>query len=116
MVLRAKISERIPRSLPSPRHRDRATPSLGSSCTLAVKAIPHAPRNEIAGWLGEALKVKIRAPALEGRANDALGEFLAERLDLPRRAVVLIQGEKSRQKLVRIAGLDLAEVKRRLGG
>jgi uncharacterized protein len=84
------------------------------NCTLALKIIPNAPRDEVAGWLGEALKVKLHAPALEGRANAALVEFLAERLALPRRAIALAQGAKSRQKLVRIEGLTLTEVRRRL--
>jgi uncharacterized protein (TIGR00251 family) len=83
-------------------------------CTLAVKAVPNAPRSAIAGWLGDALKIKIHAPALDGRANDALCEFLADALDLPRRAVTLARGEKSRQKLVRIAGLTLPEVHAKL--
>lgn len=85
------------------------------SCTLALKAIPNAPRNEVVGWLGEALKVKVHAPALEGRANDELCEFLADALQLPRRAVTVARGDKSRQKLIRIDGLSLAEVKVRLG-
>jgi uncharacterized protein (TIGR00251 family) len=79
-------------------------------CTLAVRAVPNAPRSAVVGWLGDALKIKIHAPALDGRANDALCEFLADELGLPRRAVTLAHGEKSRQKLVRIAGLTLAEV------
>jgi uncharacterized protein (TIGR00251 family) len=85
------------------------------SCTLAIKAVPNAPRSEITGWLGEALKIKIHAPALDGRANDALCEFLADELGLARRAVTLVQGDKSRQKVVRIAGLTPAEVKAKLG-
>ena len=88
---------------------------MGSnSCTLAVKAIPNAPRNAFAGWLGDTLKVKVHAPALEGRANEELCEFLAAQLSLPRRAVTLAQGAKSRQKLVRISGLTLPAVKARL--
>lgn len=86
-----------------------------SSCTLELKTIPNAPRDEIVGWLGSALKIKVRAPALEGRANDALLSFLATKLSAPRRNVTLLHGDKSRQKIVAIAGLDLAEVKRRLG-
>jgi uncharacterized protein (TIGR00251 family) len=85
-----------------------------SHCLLALKAIPNAPRNAITGWVGETLKVKIHAPALEGRANAEVCAFLAERLQLPGRAVTLAQGGKSRQKLIRIAGLTLAEAKARL--
>jgi uncharacterized protein (TIGR00251 family) len=82
--------------------------------TLAIKAIPNAPRTEIAGWLGDALKIKVHAPALEGRANDELCVFLAEKLGLPKRAVTLLQGEKSRQKVVHIAGLAPAALRQRL--
>lgn len=84
------------------------------ACTLELKTIPHAPRDEIAGWLGDALKVKVHAPAIEGRANDVLLEFLADKLDVHRRDVTLVRGEKSRHKVVRIAGLTLAEVKARI--
>jgi len=89
---------------------------MPDSCTLELKVIPNAPRDEIAGWLGAALKVKVRAPALEGRANDALTDFLADRLGLPRRAVALVRGGHSRHKVVRIDGLDSAAVRRRLDG
>ena len=84
-------------------------------CTLAIKAIPNAPRNEIVGWLGEALKIKIHAPPVEGKANDALCEFLADTLGVPRRAVMVMRGDTSRQKIIRIEGLDLAAVKSKLG-
>jgi uncharacterized protein (TIGR00251 family) len=84
------------------------------SCTLEIKAVPNAPRSEVVGWLGDALKVKVHAPALEGRANEELCEFLADTLALSRRAVTLLRGDKSRQKVVRLDGLDLAEAKRRL--
>ena len=93
------------------------TPSVTQAspgCTLALKVIPNAPRDAVAGWLGDALKVKLHAPALEGRANAALVGFLADRLALPRRAIALAHGAKSRQKFVRIDGLTLAEVRRRL--
>ncbi len=84
-------------------------------CRLPIKAVPNAPRNAVAGWVGDALKVKVHAPALEGRANEELCDFLAEALQLPRRAVTLFQGDKSRQKVVQIEGLTLAEVRQRLG-
>ena len=86
-----------------------------ASCTLPIKAIPNAPRSEIAGWLGDALKVKVHAPPVEGRANEVLCEFLADTLGLPRRAVTVWRGDTSRQKIVRIDGLDLATAKSRLG-
>ena len=81
------------------------------SCTLELKTIPNAPRDQLAGWLGYALKVKVRAPALDGRANEALLAFLAAELGLPRRAVTLVRGGKSRHKVVRLEGVTLAQVK-----
>ncbi len=83
-------------------------------CTLELKVIPNAPRNEVVGWLGAALTVKIHAPALEGRANDELLAFLATTLGVARRDLTLLRGDKSRQKVVRIAGLDDAVVRTRL--
>lgn len=87
---------------------------MGASCKLAIKAIPNAPRNAVAGWLGDALKVKVHAPALEGRANEELCEFIADTLGLPKRAVTVALGDKSRQKLLAIDGLTLDEVRARL--
>jgi uncharacterized protein (TIGR00251 family) len=87
-----------------------------AGCTLGLKVIPNASQDEVVGWLGDALKVKVRAPALDGRANAALVEFLADQLGLSRRAVVLLRGDQSRQKVVRIDGLTRAEVQRRLAG
>lgn len=83
-------------------------------CTLAIKAIPNAPRSEVIGWLGDALKVKVHAPPVEGRANDTLCAFLADELGLGRRAVTVLRGDTSRQKLLRIDGLTLADVRARL--
>ncbi len=77
--------------------------------------IPGASRDEVAGTMGSAVKIKLRAPPVEGRANEALVEFLAEHLGLPRRAIALERGDTSRQKLLRIDGLDLPAVRARLG-
>ena len=85
-----------------------------SHCLLALRATPNAPRNAITGWVGDTLKVKIHAPALQGRANAEVCAFLAERLQLPSRAVTIAHGGKSRQKLIHIAGLTLSETKARL--
>ena len=61
-----------------------------------------------------AIKIKLRAPPLEGKANAALRSFLAEELEISERKIVLERGEKSRDKLVRIEGLSEEEVRRRL--
>jgi uncharacterized protein (TIGR00251 family) len=82
-----------------------------SSCNLSIKAIPNAPRSEVMGWLGDALKVKVKAPPVEGRANEALCEFLADELGIPRRAVTVLRGDTSRLKVVRLQGVTLEVVK-----
>ena len=84
------------------------------SCRIEIKAVPNAPKSAVVGWLGEALKVKVHAPALEGKANQELCEFLAKALALPKRAVRLAQGDTSRKKLVEIDGLTREEAIRRL--
>lgn len=83
-------------------------------CTLAIKAIPNAPRNEVVGWLGDALKVKVHAPPVEGRATEALCAFLASELALPRHAITVLRGDTSRQKVLRIDGLSIEAVKLKL--
>jgi len=85
------------------------------SCRLAIKAVPNASRNAVAGWVGDALKIKVRAPALEGRANEELCAFLADALALPRRAVRVARGGKSRQKILQIDGMTLDAVRGKLG-
>jgi uncharacterized protein (TIGR00251 family) len=86
-----------------------------TSCRLPIRVVPNAARDDVAGWVGDSIKVRIRARAIEGRANEALVGFLADRLGLNPRAVVLLRGEKSRQKLVEIEGLGLTEALGRLG-
>ena len=98
----------------TPARRGGDAVAVPPSCRIPVKAIPNAPRSGIAGWMGDALKVRISAPALDGRANEALCGFLADALGLPGKAVTLVQGGKSRRKLVEIRGLDASEVRARL--
>ena len=86
-----------------------------ASCRIEIKAIPNAPRSEVVGWVGDALKVKIHAPPVEGKANEALCTFLAETLALPKRSVRLVQGDSTRRKLVEIEGLSLEDLRIRLG-
>ena len=69
---------------------------------LTIHAQPGAKRTEVAGLHGDALKIRVAAPPVEGKANTELLRFLAEAFGVPRRAVTLVRGEASRQKLVRI--------------
>jgi len=72
--------------------------------TLAVRVQPGAKRSEVAGLHGERLKIRIAAPALDGRANDALVAFLAGELGVARGRVAVARGERSRDKLVAVTG------------
>ena len=81
---------------------------------LRVHIIPNAKIDKISGEYNSAIKIKLRAPAVDGKANAALRRFLAERLSIPQRAIVLERGERSRDKLIRIDDLSEEEVLRRL--
>lgn len=81
---------------------------------LAVKAQPGARKNEIAGYRGEALLVRVTAAPEGGKANEVIIETLAEALSIAKSRITLVRGKTSRQKIFDIDGLDLAEVKRRL--
>jgi uncharacterized protein (TIGR00251 family) len=89
----------------------RDTPA---GATFQVKVHPRARKNAITGVVGEALKLALTAPPLEGRANEACIAFLAESLNVPRSSVTIAAGESSRQKLIRIAGLSAAQVEAKL--
>ena len=79
-----------------------------------MKVQPRARRNAITGTLGDALKLALTAPPVEGRANQAVIEFLAETLEIPRASVTITSGETSRNKTVRISGLSGQTVEQRL--
>src|SRR6267143_1915477 len=75
-----------------------------------VRVQPRASKDEVAGEMGGALKVRLRAPAMEDRANEALVEFLAELLKTPRSAVSILSGERSRVKRIEIRGVTRQQV------
>ena len=81
---------------------------------MLFQIAPNARTNQVVGKHGDAIKIKLRAPAVEGKANAALLRFLSEQLEIPKSAIVLERGQKSREKLARIAGLGEEEIRRRL--
>jgi len=91
---------------------------------LRVHVVPNAKFDRVVGELatasvsrgghGGAIKIKLRAPAVEGKANAALIRFLAEQLKLPRHAIALQRGHRSRDKLIRIDGLTAEDVHTRM--
>jgi len=82
--------------------------------TFAVKVHPHAKKNAITGELGDALKLALTAPPVDGRANQACIEFFANLLDVPRSSVTIASGETSRRKVIRVVGLSADAVRERL--
>jgi uncharacterized protein (TIGR00251 family) len=83
---------------------------------FAIKVQPRARRNAITGAVGEALKLALTDPPVDGRANQAVIEFLAELFEIPRASVTIASGETSRNKMVRISGLSKHAVERKLEG
>jgi uncharacterized protein len=77
---------------------------------FSTRVQPRASKDEIAGEMGGALKVRLRAPAAEDRANEALVEFLAQLLKRPRSAVRILNGERSRTKRIEIHGVTGQEI------
>ncbi len=82
---------------------------------IMVRVIPRASRNSIEGAYGESLKVRLMAPALENRANEALRRLLADRLNVQVAAVRIVAGEKSRTKRISIAGITREQIITKLG-
>lgn len=77
---------------------------------MSVRVQPWASRDEVAGEWEGALKVRLQAPAIEGRANEALVEFLARILRIPKTAVRILSGERGRMKRVEMTGVTAGQV------
>lgn len=81
---------------------------------IAVKAVPGASRDQIAGALGDRLKVRVAAPPEGGKANRAVCTLIADALGVPAGAVSVVAGTSSPEKQVRVQGMDAARVRDRL--
>jgi uncharacterized protein YggU (UPF0235/DUF167 family) len=92
----------------------RIAPAPGG-VTFAVKAVPGASRDRIAGVHGDALWVTVTAPPERGRANAAIAALLAAALAVPARAVTVVAGGTWARKTVVVTGIDAATVRQRLG-
>jgi uncharacterized protein (TIGR00251 family) len=87
--------------------------ALADGVRLSVRITPNAKKTEVLGILDDALKIKLQAQPIEGKANEALIRFIADKLDLPRRAIVITHGELNKHKLLKVesAGLTVEVVK-----
>jgi len=79
--------------------------------TVTIQTTPNAPRSEVVGWMGDRLKVKVKAPAVEGKANAELLRFLAEHFRVKPNTVEIVRGETSRTKIVRFETLVETELR-----
>jgi uncharacterized protein (TIGR00251 family) len=82
--------------------------------TFAVKVHPRAKKDAITGEVGDALKVALTAPPVDGKANDACIEFFAKLLKVPRSSVTIAAGQTSRNKVIRVLGITAQQVRDRL--
>jgi uncharacterized protein (TIGR00251 family) len=83
---------------------------------IDVRLTPRAAREEVTGWQGSVLLVRVTEPPVDGKANKALCRLLAKRLGVAAGRVSIATGETARTKRVRVEGLSLDDVRQRLGG
>jgi uncharacterized protein (TIGR00251 family) len=81
---------------------------------LTVWVQPRASRTEVTGMHGDAVKIRLAAPPVDGAANEELIRFLADKLGVPRSAVTLAAGQSGRRKIVEVEGIDRATLEKRL--
>jgi uncharacterized protein (TIGR00251 family) len=99
---------RAPKSSPTPRASDPAF------AVIAVQAVPGASRSEVIGPHGDAIRIRIAAPPVDGRANAALVDAIAGWLGVPKSAVEVVGGAATRSKRLRIEGIGTDVARRRL--
>ena len=85
-----------------------------SGATFSIRVHPRAKKDAIAGEIGDAFKVALTAPPVEGKANEACVRFFADLLRVSRSSVTIAAGETSRNKVIRVQGLTAAQVEERL--
>jgi uncharacterized protein (TIGR00251 family) len=88
--------------------------ALPGGVRLAVQIQPNAKKTEVVGVLDDALKIKLAAQPIEGKANEALVKWLADALGVPRSAVTLTHGQTNKKKLLQVAGVSVEDVARLL--
>jgi len=81
----------------------------GNAVTVRVKIHPRAKKNAITGMVGDALKLSLTSPPVDGKANEACIRFFAEFFAAPRSAVTIIGGQTSRAKVIQVTGITLQQ-------
>ena len=77
-----------------------------------VKVMPRSSKSEIVGFEGDAIKIRLKAPPVEGKANEALVKFLADALDVPKSSVEILSGHTARKKVVSVRGVTARQVEK----
>lgn len=106
------MTSRQPPSRLTARPPDRST---AGPTMLTFNVQPRAKRTEVVGWHGDAIKIRLTAPPVDGAANTALIQFLADTLRVPRHNVTLVAGTTARRKRVSVLGRSLEEALQALG-
>ena len=91
------------------------SPADAPSATVSVRVIPRSSKEGVAGYEGGVVRIRLNAPPVEGKANDALVRFLAKALGVPRSRVTLVTGERGRSKIVRVSGVTREALMAALG-
>jgi len=108
---RSKVADR------SVRSTETSVVAIDNSAgfiTFAVKVRPRARKNAIIGEIGDVLKLSLTVPPVDGKANEACIDFFAKLLEVPRSSVTIAAGQRSRNKVIRVAGLSAEQVRARL--
>jgi uncharacterized protein (TIGR00251 family) len=82
---------------------------------FSVRIHPNAKRSGFAGFHGESVKIDVNAPPLEGKANKELIKFLSEALSVPKSSIQIVRGDKSKGKVLKLAGISSAKLLNALG-
>lgn len=88
---------------------------MPNHCILHLRVQPGAKRTAVSGVFGDQLKIAVQAPPVDGKANEAVLRWLAKTLGLNKREVTLTSGQTSRDKRVKIQGIDAARIRAALG-
>jgi Uncharacterized conserved protein len=88
---------------------------MTAACRIKIRVIPNSRKTAFDGYREDELLLRLHAPPVEGKANKAAAEFIAEYFALPRSSVALVSGEKSRHKVFELIGLGIGDVERKVG-
>lgn len=90
-------------------------PADGPSATVSVRVVPRSSKEGVAGFEGGVVRIRLNAPPVEGKANEALVRFLAKAVGVPKNRIALVTGEKGRNKIVRVVGITREALMAALG-